>query len=577
MKLDIKQLKKVSSDDSSVTFKSARGHEIKVSLSSLSPKMRGEIASLPVYMADGGEVKKEETKKEESTAKNVGKYLGDFGADVIKDATGAFKSVGSALATPAIAAAQGAQNFTHGLVEGATGVDPAAVQAEINAPTPIAPASPTLAAELTPQAPAATTSAPSIANDELSIYKGGLDQVQSGLKLQLEAEQKEAKLQQEALAKKAAAEQEIMSTYKASETALQGEYNSVLADVKAGHIDPGRVWAEKSTPKKLATVIGVLASGLGQGLSAMGGQNTENMALKILNAEIERDIEAQRSNLQQKGNVLAALSQQMGSLRAGTEMLRAMNTGLAATEMERAAAATKDPAAAARLKMAGGKLTMDASAQIAKLSVQQAISEISKKLQKDPANAELANAFFDAHRKLDPKAAQDFQDKWIPGVGFANTPKDRDALVELKTSVDTVNSGVKELLKLNEKPLSSINLKDRGDAQVIATSLVGLLRVPMTGPGAMSEGERKMIEGVVADPTKIFSLSASNKARLEQLAKLMNAKLTTTAKSMGIAMPGAENSLSPGDKQLAEQAKARLKANPNDAAAKNWLSKRGLE
>lgn len=57
-KLDLKKFKKIASDKHTTTMRHENGHEIKIAHNSLSPKLRGQLASLPQAepMAKGGEV-----------------------------------------------------------------------------------------------------------------------------------------------------------------------------------------------------------------------------------------------------------------------------------------------------------------------------------------------------------------------------------------------------------------------------------------------------------------------------------------------------------------------------------------
>lgn len=57
--LDLSRLQKISSDKKTTKLRHRNGHEITVAHSGLTPKMREQIEGLPVYMAEGGEAKKE--------------------------------------------------------------------------------------------------------------------------------------------------------------------------------------------------------------------------------------------------------------------------------------------------------------------------------------------------------------------------------------------------------------------------------------------------------------------------------------------------------------------------------------
>lgn len=68
-KLDLTKFRKSSSDKQSATLKHPDGHEIKIALSALSPKMRAELHALP--MADGGSVPEPDKKKAEQAQREI--------------------------------------------------------------------------------------------------------------------------------------------------------------------------------------------------------------------------------------------------------------------------------------------------------------------------------------------------------------------------------------------------------------------------------------------------------------------------------------------------------------------------
>jgi hypothetical protein len=77
---------------------------------------------------------------------------------------------------------------------------------------------------------------------------------------------------------------------KAASTRLQSE----LADMQAQGIDPNRYWQNQSTPAKIGAAIAI---GLGEFGAALGHRGT-NSALEIINGAVNRDLEAQKSNMQ---------------------------------------------------------------------------------------------------------------------------------------------------------------------------------------------------------------------------------------------------------------------------------------
>ncbi len=99
--------------------------------------------------------------------------------------------------------------------------------------------------------------------------------------------------------------------------ALTKEHDNITADVQNSHIDPSRVWSNKSTAQKAGAVLGMILGGMGGGLT---GQ--PNAALGVLQKQIDRDIEAQKAELGKKESLLADNFRQTGNLFHAEQLTR---------------------------------------------------------------------------------------------------------------------------------------------------------------------------------------------------------------------------------------------------------------
>lgn len=608
MKFSYRNWKKVEANKDHTLFQNNKGDELKVAHSRLSPKIRAELAALPVHMKDGGMAKKEDDKDKkevqdielkdapmESTpessapmsatatemaaapsvaqplpeiplSQSIGHHIGSSISNAIGDAAGALSTVGSAIASPFVNVAQGA-------MQGAAGVDPqqaaiAAQQAAL-APPQAAPAAqaPGIAPDALGTAQAAPMAAPveqSLANDEMGLYQKGISEQEQGLKKEAAAVAQQAKAEMKAAEESQAAVLQLKTDFETRNAELTKERDAVIHDIQSGQIDPDHIWSTKSTPNKIATVIGLIAGGIGAG--ATGGIN---MAAKALSQEIDRDIDAQKANLGKKNNVLSALNTQMGDLRSSTDMLRSIQQGYAAEKLKAVAAQTKDPMAQAQLLKLSGELHAASAPVMAKMAAHQTVNKLMGEVNKDPSKAP---ALFDAMAKLDPKQAQDMRDRYIPGMGFAPNAKDRDALVEIKASADNTKSSIKELLQMAKKG-SSISPADRARAETVAQLLKGSLNKMVTGGGPMSAQEQALIENIARNPLKIMSLSSANEAALKELQKRSDAWVQSQAKARGLNVQSPESQLNRQQQQYVQWARA----NPKDKRSALILAKLGLE
>ena len=189
-----------------------------------------------------------------------------------------------------------------------------------------------------------------------------------------------------------------------------------------------------------------------------------------------------------------------------------------------------------------GELDMQSAPLMQQLAVNQTMHSLVRTAESNPRQAQEVISLIE---RVDPKRAQELSSKFVPDMGFALTEKDADALKSLKATVDTARDGLSHLSAISAVPGKSLSLEMRAQADTIAQSLVGLLRAPITGPGAMSDGERKMLNDIVANPTKVFSLDSTTKTRLQTLSSRLGKSLEMEAKARGIKNPRISGTVQP--------------------------------
>ena len=117
--------------------------------------------------------------------------------------------------------------------------------------------------------------------------------------------------------------------------------------------------------------------------------------------------------------------------------------------------------------------------------------------------------------KLKRLSDEDIRKRVVPGVGTALAEKDSQILKEKKTVLDNVTDGIDRLTALGAKNLASLSPEQRTAAQTEVQSLIGQLRIPLTGPGPLTDTEREFMESIIGNPTKIFSLSSNEQVKLD--------------------------------------------------------------
>ena len=80
---------------------------------------------------------------------------------------------------------------------------------------------------------------------------------------------------------------------------LNQEGKAIADDYLTKQVDPEHYWSSLSTPAKISTNIGLILGGIGAGLT-----RGENLAYKMLQANIDRDMAAQKAEMGKKENLL---------------------------------------------------------------------------------------------------------------------------------------------------------------------------------------------------------------------------------------------------------------------------------
>lgn len=104
----------------------------------------------------------------------------------------------------------------------------------------------------------------------------------------------------------------------------------------------------------------------------------------------------------------------------------------------------------------------------------------------------------------------------IPGFGKARTKKEAQTIRDAQADA---SEAAKIIDKIKEMG-TDINLTDRtriNKIDQLKTILAGKMRLPLTGPGAMTESEFQRLITTIGDPADPFSTEAIQKSKLEQL------------------------------------------------------------
>lgn len=353
-----------------------KGHEVKVLHNHISPKMRGELESIPMHadsksmgepkaqrMADGGLTLNAEdidpnfhfapTNREEQT-------------QAIMDAQRAYQEAKHPDTVQSLA----------NIAEFGSGQRP-----NIPMPEPVAgmetKAIP-VGQPMQPQAPQ-----PQVPQDPYGTaayeqnYLRGMGEQKAGIFGQAKAESELGRQQAGALQDNIRQGQELMNNFKHSYGEADSERKAFMQDVQNQHVDPNHFWANRSTPGKIGTIIGMIIGGLGN----------SDAPMKMLQTQIERDIDAQKTELGKKFNLLNVNHQKFQTLSDATNMTRVMLMDQVSNQLKLAAANTADPMAKSRALQMAGQLDTQAAPLMSQIAMRRAVLGGASQGQINPAMA----------------------------------------------------------------------------------------------------------------------------------------------------------------------------------------------
>ena len=285
-------------------------------------------------------------------------------------------------------------------------------------------------------------------------------------------------------------------------------------DLASKRVDPERYWANKTTGDKVMAGIGLFFGAFGQG---------GNKAVSVISDAIDRDINAQKSDIQTAKDVYTARQGIYSDMfatykdrRVAEEASRAAYLENAQLEVKRIAAKYAGPETQAKAQMLLGELEQKKQAARAEF-------------------AKLVMGSMPVTADANPEALKPEQrERFVPGYGLALTKEDATKLKDHTAQAASTKGNLSRLLQIGAMGGKSSDLGLRNEAQTLVSILKGQLRTPVVGPGAVSESEWKLLDEIVADPTKLWSLDGSNRKRLETIMQYVDRQTASMVRSAGL-------------------------------------------
>lgn len=556
MKFDTKNWKKIKGEKDHSVLRNTEGHEMKISHAALSPKVRGELAAMPVHntapskkntaakapkmLAEGGSPEDAPASDQTPQAPvtiNIGQPAAAEAPPPVDPAVtrqmqqNPGMSMGDAMAANAMSRqkydqAQAAPQAAHDAAMASlpkTPQDAIAAPPQASAPTQATPPA---------QGPSPASSGPSLgAQTQLPPQGQGLDIMAAydkglqGINTQATAEQAIAKDQAVIQQKNAEAQAQLNQHFEEVSKASDDEYQKLVKDYADHPVIANRVWADKSTAGKISTSIGLILGGIGGGLL---GQ--ENPALKNLNMQIDRDVDAQKANLGRTQNLLSANYQHFHNLKDAADATRIGLASIAASELQGAALKQGGPLAKAKAQQATSDLMAKYYPLKRDLDMRTAVQNFASQPGAQ-GNDQRTGAMLSYLRVVNPKMAEEMEGRYVPQVGMASIPVPQAAREEI-TKKSNLIQATQNLKQWVAKNGGSANPKTRAEGQTLALELQQLYR---QGVGAStSEPEQQIIGQIVNSNPASFFHSFTTDPKLKALEHSITSSLNNVKKNYGL-------------------------------------------
>lgn len=326
--------------------------------------------------------------------------------------------------------------------------------------------------------------------------------------------------------------QELHAKYEEIGNNLHKKFEDTAAQVEQGRIDPNHWWNSRSTGSQILTAIGMLASG-----AMTGASGHPEMASKAIDDAIDRDIDAQKANLNNKHTLLSKYMEMYNNLPQAEAAARlTMGAGVEGLIKQNAAKLGSANAVNAAV-MANAQRRQALLPQMEGLAKGQVMGQMYGQMsQPQQASGSQEQAYQDQMQKmriLNPDLGKDMENKYLPNVGIARVPV-TDALREKMAAQKDLSTKLAKLELFAQKNQGTT--LDRETVNIGKTMAADAQQAARVAghQGVYKESDQKFLEGMIdSDPTK-FMASIRTIPKYKTLREQNDATLKTLYKSYGV-------------------------------------------
>jgi hypothetical protein len=123
--------------------------------------------------------------------------------------------------------------------------------------------------------------------------------------------------------------------------------------------------------------------------------------------------------------------------------------------------------------------------------------------------------------KLAAQKAADAPALEVPGFGLVRTKEEASNIRKAKADADEAKAIIAQIKELGTN-IGPLDRERQGKISQLKTVLAGKMRLPLLGPGTMTESEYQRLIDNMGDPSSYFGSESNEKAKLEQLSGILD-------------------------------------------------------
>lgn len=466
----LSHFKKIHEDDHKAVLQHPKGHKITIAKPALSEKMRSQLKELPIHKAEGGAIEENPLYKMYGQKEEPNAELISTGQPV--NASSLAPMEGMQEPPPVIPEEPGVLSKIGNFLTGGNSLINPAFKGSIPESNPKSakelieegragklnpePQAPTLKEAPSNYNLAGLPGFQNVSNSgsgmnplfaatqaQSNAYLSGLGQRIAGEKAQANVIGQQAEAQANEINSQVAHQQQLAQNYQTHFNEMNQEMDHLRHDINTNQINPRQYLEDMSTGGKISTALGMLLSGL--------GGSKENSVTTFLNQQIDRNINAQKANIDKKNNLLSALTQQQGNLHTATNMMQALYKNMYADKITEIANKFAGPQAQAKAQELAGQWKQEAAQVIGNAAQTKALMQMntggggSQQQQQDPAI--LVRMLVPDHEKA--KAYEEIKDQQNINRVNKDAMEAWDKIARLQTVASRLGSPLQSKSQIN--------------------------------------------------------------------------------------------------------------------------------